>query len=235
MFFNLLLVSRSGLLLLFTRSTVSNSCDPMDCSPSVSSVCGISQARILEWVAISPSKGSSRPQGLNSCLLHWQTHSLPLGHPGKPVQVWREYAKPSLIWDPVTSRGIKGPCHSLSLLDGPSPTAHRALCAWSPSMPPPLHPPREPLACSQPCSRNLGLHLPGPPQPGGLHLRCPWRKERGLVCESRPGLAAQWGGVSQIREAAPNPACWVLQGSEPLIMNLIKGEQEPQSDLGFSL
>ena len=28
-------------------------CDPMDCSPPGSSVGGISQARILEWVAIS--------------------------------------------------------------------------------------------------------------------------------------------------------------------------------------
>ena len=34
-------------------------CDPMDCSPSGSSVHGISQARILEWVAISSSRGSS--------------------------------------------------------------------------------------------------------------------------------------------------------------------------------
>ena len=31
-------------------------CDPMDCSPPGSSVQGISQARILEWVAISFSK-----------------------------------------------------------------------------------------------------------------------------------------------------------------------------------
>ena len=31
-------------------------CDPMDCSPPVSSVHGISQARILEWVAVSLSK-----------------------------------------------------------------------------------------------------------------------------------------------------------------------------------
>ena len=36
-------------------------CDPMDCSPSGSSVHGILQARILEWVAISFSRGSSRP------------------------------------------------------------------------------------------------------------------------------------------------------------------------------
>ena len=35
-------------------------CHPMDCSPPGSSVCGISQARILEWVAISFSRGSSR-------------------------------------------------------------------------------------------------------------------------------------------------------------------------------
>ena len=37
-------------------------CDPMNCSPPGSSVCGISQARILEWVAISSCKGSSRPR-----------------------------------------------------------------------------------------------------------------------------------------------------------------------------
>ena len=37
-------------------------CYPMDCSPPGSSVHGILQARILEWVAISFSKGSSRPR-----------------------------------------------------------------------------------------------------------------------------------------------------------------------------
>ena len=36
--------------------------DFMDCSPSGSSVHGISQARILEWVAISFSRGSSQPK-----------------------------------------------------------------------------------------------------------------------------------------------------------------------------
>ena len=34
-------------------------CDPMDCSPPGSSVHGILQARMLEWVAISFSRGSS--------------------------------------------------------------------------------------------------------------------------------------------------------------------------------
>ena len=37
-------------------------CDPMDCSPPGSSVHGILQARILEWVAISFSRESSRPR-----------------------------------------------------------------------------------------------------------------------------------------------------------------------------
>ena len=37
-------------------------CNPMDCSPPGSSVHGILQARIVEWVAISYSRGSSQPR-----------------------------------------------------------------------------------------------------------------------------------------------------------------------------
>ena len=37
-------------------------CDPMDCSPPGSSVHGILQARILEWVVISFSRVSSQPR-----------------------------------------------------------------------------------------------------------------------------------------------------------------------------
>ena len=36
-------------------------CDPMDCSPPGSYLHGILQARILEWVAIHSSSGSSQP------------------------------------------------------------------------------------------------------------------------------------------------------------------------------
>jgi len=39
---------------------MSNSCDPMDCSPPGSSIHGISQARILEWGATAFSRGSSQ-------------------------------------------------------------------------------------------------------------------------------------------------------------------------------
>ena len=43
-------------------SVVSDSLQPVDCSPPSSSAHGILQARILEWVAISFSRGSSRPR-----------------------------------------------------------------------------------------------------------------------------------------------------------------------------
>ena len=49
-------------LSLSSRLVVSDSCDPVDCSLPGSSVHGILQARILEWVAISYSRGSSRPR-----------------------------------------------------------------------------------------------------------------------------------------------------------------------------
>jgi len=37
-------------------------CDPLDCSPPGSSVHEIFQARILEWIAIPFSRGSSQPR-----------------------------------------------------------------------------------------------------------------------------------------------------------------------------
>ena len=48
-------------------------CNPMDCNPPVSSVHGIFQARILEWVAIFSSTGSSQPRGRTcvSCTGKW--------------------------------------------------------------------------------------------------------------------------------------------------------------------
>ena len=47
-------------------STVSDSCDPMDCSPPGFSVHGILQAGILKWVAIPFSRGSSQPRDRTS-------------------------------------------------------------------------------------------------------------------------------------------------------------------------
>ena len=44
--------------------------------PSGSSVHGILQARILEWLAISSSRGIFPTQESKPCLLHWQEDSL---------------------------------------------------------------------------------------------------------------------------------------------------------------
>ena len=46
-------------------------CDPMDCSSPGSFVHGILQARILEWVAIPFSRGSSRLRDKTPGLLHF--------------------------------------------------------------------------------------------------------------------------------------------------------------------
>ena len=62
-------------------------CNPMDCSLPGSSVHGIPQARVLVQVSM-PFTGFSWPRGLNPHLLHllhWQTSSLPLAPPGKPI------------------------------------------------------------------------------------------------------------------------------------------------------
>ena len=53
----------SSIPVLFTFNSTAQSyetlCDPLDCSPPGYSVRGISQVRILEWVFISFSRGSS--------------------------------------------------------------------------------------------------------------------------------------------------------------------------------
>ena len=62
-------------------------CDPLDCSPPGSSVQGISQARLLGWVAIFLLQGISPAQRLNPCLLcilHCRLSLYPLSHWGSP-------------------------------------------------------------------------------------------------------------------------------------------------------
>ena len=58
----------------------------MDSSPPGTSVHGILQARVLEWIAVPSSRESSPPRD-RTCvlpLLHWQAGSLPVEPPGKP-------------------------------------------------------------------------------------------------------------------------------------------------------
>ena len=76
-----------------SKSKISQSCStlcgPMDCSLPDSSVHGIFQARIVEWVAISNSRGSSQPEteptSLVSPALTGRLFTTEL--PGKPVMM----------------------------------------------------------------------------------------------------------------------------------------------------
>ena len=61
--------------------------DPMDCSPPGSSVHGILQARILEWVAMPSSRGSSHPMD--------RTHA---GEPASPALMGRFFIT-STTWE----------------------------------------------------------------------------------------------------------------------------------------
>ena len=85
-------------------------CDPADCSPPGSSVYGILQARILQWVAMSSSRGSSCPRD--------RTHISCISHLGRRILYsWDTWEAPdqdytgckcqSLTWSPV--HGTPGP------------------------------------------------------------------------------------------------------------------------------
>ena len=64
-------------------------CDPMDCSLPDSSVNWISQMRILQWIVISCSRGSSWTRDQTfifcMCLLHCRQTLYPLSNQGSPV------------------------------------------------------------------------------------------------------------------------------------------------------
>ena len=79
--------------------------DPMDHSPPGSSVHGILQSRILEWVAISSSKGISWPRdwalfSFVSCIGRWVLyHQCHLGSPRENRILIKSFNKRSIIND----------------------------------------------------------------------------------------------------------------------------------------
>ena len=87
-------------LLFQSLSRVQLFYDPMDCSPPGSSVHEISQARILEWVAMSFFRESSRPRDWTcishvSCIIggffsHWAIGTLVLSNytTGQTHHIW---------------------------------------------------------------------------------------------------------------------------------------------------
>ena len=75
-------------------------CSAIDCSPPGSSVHGIFQARILEWVAISFSRGSFQPRNQThvSCLAGRFFTTEP---PGKPSYLYSTIFKKGESWHSI--------------------------------------------------------------------------------------------------------------------------------------
>ena len=82
-------------------------CDSMDCSPPGSSVRGILQARILEWVAIPFSRVSSRPRDWTqvSCTVRWVHCALsPTWHSTSATVRWPSPCTPPLALADATQQ-----------------------------------------------------------------------------------------------------------------------------------
>ena len=71
-------------------------CDPMDCSPTGCSVSGVSQESILEWVAISFSRGSSWPREEELGCVLWIKGKGEEVMKHKPLRVWC-FSRPSSV------------------------------------------------------------------------------------------------------------------------------------------
>ena len=133
----------------------------MDSSPPGSSVHGILQARILEWVAISSSRESSRPRDRtlqSPCLLYWQADSLPLAPP----------AKPEVAGDKLKLWGFRPSVPRLTPLCGTGPPTS--------TRPRPTPTPRTLLSGSPSPAQSLPLPSPTPSvweEPGGKEARVP--------------------------------------------------------------
>ena len=111
-------VSKDKLILLLAAAAAAKSlqscpplCDPTDSSPPGSSVPGILQARILEWVAISFSRGSFQPRNrtLVSCIAgrfftNWAMRKALYNDAWSPMQM---VAEPILIYSFNNPRALK--------------------------------------------------------------------------------------------------------------------------------
>ena len=93
-------------------------CSSMDCCPLGSSIHGISQARILEWVASLYSRGSSWPR--------YRTRVSCVSCTDR--QVIHHYRHPYVY---VCSLALEPPCH---LLLHPTPLGCHRAPAWAPSL-----------------------------------------------------------------------------------------------------
>ena len=93
-------------------------CDPMDCSLPGSSVHGILQARILEWVVIPFSRGSSWPRD-RTWISRIQADSLPSETPKKSTHTIKGVQTEGIMWSlekhHTATTSITGHCTCKSL------------------------------------------------------------------------------------------------------------------------
>ena len=90
-------------------------CDPIDCSLPGSSVHGILQAIILEWVASPFSSGSSQPRDWTCVSPALQANTLLSEPPGKPKPSWVLLKSRYVPWQSLKKFAflkfsVNGPC-----------------------------------------------------------------------------------------------------------------------------
>ena len=93
-------------------------CDPMDCSPPGSSVHGILQARILEWVAIPFSRRSSQLRYWTQVYLHARRILYHLSHQGIPKPLHSKCYNES--WSQRTRAQLERPFHEKAMMELPA-------------------------------------------------------------------------------------------------------------------
>ena len=114
-----------------------DSLQSMDCSLPGSSVHGILQARILEWVAIPFSRGIFLTQGSNLGLLHCWLVLYCLSHQGRPTHLGDTHIKPYATHNKHTHTHTPHTAHT---------HVYRPCCT---------HTPHTPCACS---AHGVPLH-----------------------------------------------------------------------------
>ena len=108
-------------------------CDPMDCSPPGSSVHGILQARILEWVAILSSRESSQPSDWTKVshitgrfFIVWAAREAQEYWSGQPIPSPRNHPNPEIKPGLLYCRQI---LYQLSYQRSPSYTTMHVHCS----------------------------------------------------------------------------------------------------------
>ena len=124
----------------------------MDCNPPGSSAHGISQVRILEWVAISFSRGSSWPRNQTqvSCIGRWILYSWATGEAQRFLSVQLNSVLQSCptLCDPMNFSTTGLPVHHQL------PEFTRTHVPWAGDAIQPSYP----LSCPSPPALNLSQH-----------------------------------------------------------------------------